>query len=234
MKIGKLAAKTYYDTGLSEFLSPKRDRYYSDYERGFKERAFQRMADPRNLTIAAYLASEPGTPIGCVQFVRMGDDEGAKRQIEGRKSVWLWIAGLLFVVWCVVLKWAHGTDRSANVEAEKLFDTWCREEEKTHWSSVPERKNRWHVQSCVVSEEYQGKGIGKRLMGEVLKRADAENVIVGLEATGPGEQMYMRVGFVLLERFVHNFEGGAGGIMMWTPPELKKRGLGSSEKFDGT
>jgi ribosomal protein S18 acetylase RimI-like enzyme len=220
-KIGEIAAKAYYDTELTKFLSPKRDRYYSDYERGIKQRAFGRMTDPRTLTFVACPATDPRMPIGFIRATRLGDDEGSKKQIASRKSVWLWVLGLLFPIWCKVMTWVLGPDRSANPLAVELLDEWTREEKK-YWGSVPERKNRWHVQSCVVSEEFQGRGVGKSLIKEVLTRAEAENVIVGLEASAPGEKMYKKVGFELLERFKHNFEGGAGGIMMWSPPTLKK------------
>ena len=180
------------------------------------------MLNAGNRTFVACLAPDPGTLIGYVQAVRLGDDEGAKRQVESRWSVWLWVAGLLFSVWCVVRKVVMGGDRSSNLEAQKLFERSVVEEEKRNWSGVPERKNRWHVQSCVVREEFQGRGIGTKLMREVLKRAEAENVYIGVEASAPGENLYRRVGFELLQRFEHNFEGGAGGFMLWTPPGFKK------------
>jgi ribosomal protein S18 acetylase RimI-like enzyme len=220
-KIGEIAAKTYYDTELTKFLSPKRDRYYSDYERGIKQRAFGRMTDPHTLTFVACLATDPRMPIGFIRAIRLGDDEGAKKQIASRKSAWLWVLGLLFPIWCKVMTWVLGPDRSADPLAVELMDVWSQEEKK-YWGSVPERRDRWHVQSCVVSEEFQGRGVGTSLIKEVLTRAEAENVIVGLEASASGEKMYKKLGFELLERFKHNFEGGAGGLMMWSPPTPKK------------
>ena len=132
------------------------------------------------------------------------------------------MAGWLLSIWFVVLEWVIGPDRSANPEAVESFNRWAEEEQTQHWTSVPERKNRWHVQSCVVAEGLQGQGIGKALMREVLARAQAENVYAGVEATGPGERLYQSVGFKLLARFVHSFDGDRGGVMLWTPPGMKQ------------
>jgi GNAT superfamily N-acetyltransferase len=125
-----------------------------------------------------------------------------------------------------VLHWVVGEDKSVDHERLRAFEAEAGGLEDEYWG-VEERVNRWYTQSCVVKEEWQGKGIGKRLMAEVIARAEAQNVVVGLEASEPGELMYRSVGFELLGRFKKAFgtEGieDAGGVMMYTP--VKRRGL---------
>ena len=64
--------------------------------------------------------------------------------------------------------------------------------EEEYWAPHPQR---WHVQSLAVAEEFQRRGIGKRLMREVMVQAEAERVVVGLEASGMGEVLYRSLGF---------------------------------------
>jgi len=45
---------------------------------------------------------------------------------------------------------------------------------------MPERQERWHVYSVIISEEFLVCGIGKMFMREVLSRAENENVNRGL------------------------------------------------------
>ncbi|KAF8860087.1 hypothetical protein BDZ45DRAFT_672806 [Acephala macrosclerotiorum] len=220
-EIGRIAAATYRDTPLSQFVAPKRFQYWKDWERGFIQRAQRRLLDPRNLSLVVCTKSNPGLAVGYAQFVRLGDDEGARKQIESHsrlQRVGLWFLRLGYGAWCWLTSALIG-DRSEDKKANALFDGWTTEEGKIHWDAWPERQNRWHVQSCVIREEFQGRKAGKRLMAEVIQRAEAENVVVGLEASKEGEPMYRSVGFGLLARFTGGaeFEERAGGVMMYAP-----------------
>jgi len=227
--IGRIAARTYKDTPLTTFLAPHRFKYYSDYERGFIERAQKRMFEPRNLTFVACEASNPNIPIGFAQFFRFGDDEGAKRQIQSSSLLWrlnIFVLGLLYGIWCRVIDWLAGGDKSVNPEAVAQFDSWSGEDFEKIWVSHEERKNRWHAQSVVVSPDFHRRQIGKRLMNEVLKRAEEDNVPVGLEASVKGEKLYNAMGFELLARFNEAqsaFEERKGGFMMWSPSGWEKK-----------
>jgi ribosomal protein S18 acetylase RimI-like enzyme len=95
-----------------------------------------------------------------------------------------------------------------------------------------ERVNRWHAQSVVVLPEWQRRGIGKRLMAEVLRRAERDGVMVGLESSVKGEGLYRKLGFELLGRFTTEADAleGAdkGGVMAWYPEGWKERHSGQS------
>lgn len=221
-EIGRIAATTYKITPLSHFLAPRRLQYPEDWERGFIQRAQKRLFDPRNLSFVVVTKSNPNLPVGYAQFIRFGDDEGARKQIESHsrfERVMLRVLAILYTVWCwVVLLWVGG-DKTEDKRATAIFAGWSRDEWKTHWDSWPDRKNRWHAQSVVIREEFQGRKAGKRLMAEVIARAETENVVVGLEASAMGEAMYRSVGFELLAKFSggNELEERAGGVMMYTP-----------------
>ena len=219
-KLGAMAARTYDNTPMTRFLEPHRSKYPKDYVRGYQQRAQARMLKPENYTIVACEASDPSRLVGYGQFVRLGDDEGARRQIASRKSILLTVLNFLFWVYtsiATLLLPNRSGDPAAIAELLRVVDA----EGKLHWDK-PGRKNRWYAQSVVVLEEYQGKGIGKRLMREIIARAEAENVVFGLEASGPGKLMYLSVGFEFLASYQKEILGpDEGGVMMYTPKGLR-------------
>merc|ERR1711939_924410 len=77
--VGRIAARTYYDTELTKYLSPRRAEFYSDYEYGFQTRAQARMFSPRQVTYFAYEKSKSEDPIG---------KEGRTGKIDGMHRVW--------------------------------------------------------------------------------------------------------------------------------------------------
>jgi GNAT superfamily N-acetyltransferase len=118
------------------------------------------------------------------------------------------------------------------------FMSWVIFDNAKYWKDPqhPEYANRWHVQSIVVRSEWQRKGIGKRLMDEVIERAKAENkarsvnkegqkaaqIFIGLESSPDGEWMYRKLGFRLLGLFCKSPESEGGGVMIWEPPNGTK------------
>jgi GNAT superfamily N-acetyltransferase len=224
-EMGRTASETYYDTDLTRFLSPHAGAYYSHYARGFTQRILKRMLDPRSLSFVACVAGSK-EPIAYIQLARLGDDAGAQAQIASRTSVWLWVLGWMFVVWCKAVDVVVGGDKSADPEALRLFEGCGTRDEEKYWKPFPDRMNRWYVQSCVVRSEYQGMGVGKMMIREVTKRAQEEGVVIGLEASSEGYWLYKSVGFELLGRFDTSVPDAAedgGGIMMWSPRGGRKR-----------
>ncbi|KAN0093988.1 acyl-CoA N-acyltransferase [Hyaloscypha variabilis] len=225
-EIGRTAGITYYNTPLTCFLSPHREKHHAAYERGFVERAIARMLSPRNETYVACLPS--GRIVGAAQFQRQGDDAGARRlvrEVGVVNRIWMWVLGWLFWIYCKVYWMVRGPDRSSDQEAAKTFSGWCRVDRERYWDSVEERADRWHALSIIVLPEWQGRGIGRKLMTEVMKRAERDGVMVGLESSVAGGAFYRRLGFVLLGRFspdAHALEGG-GGEMAWYPPGYKNK-----------
>lgn len=109
-------------------------------------------------------------------------------------------------------------DKSADPAAVKQFYAWCAEDDKKYWNMNPMWKNRWHIRSVSVAPEWQNKGIGKALTRKVIERAKEEGVVVGLEASPQGYEMYKPLGFRLLGRFCETPTGGeGGGVMIWEP-----------------
>ena len=184
--LGRIASITYFPTAFTEFISPNRLQYYSHYERGFQKRALTLMLDPRVRSMVACEATKPDVPIGYIHFKRLGDDQGSKRIIQEKASVQLWILRWLVWAWYLLLSAVVG-DKASDPKTLKVFFGWVVEDDEIYWKSHKERHNRWHVQSFVVLPMFQGKGVGKRLMAEVTKRAVEENVVIGLESSQEGE-----------------------------------------------
>ena len=180
------------------------------------------MLNPRSLAIVAVEETNPDVIVGYVQIVRLGEDEGAQRQIASRKTWWLTLLAWVYS-WIMPLFVRFYTSRSDSPTAVQAFIDSGGFEQEASFASHPKRKNRWHAESVVVSREFQGRKIGKMLMGEVIKKAQAEGVIVGLEASYEGEFLYRSVGFDLVSRFPilkgmeFGPEGNMGGFMMWKP-----------------
>ena len=142
--------------------------------------------------------------------------------MKRRDTYWLRLQALLFLYWTKFILFVSGGDRSGSPEGVKLFMSYVAEEDEVHWS-LPERKNRWEAISVVVSEEFQGRGVGKALMKKVIELAEEEGVPVGLAASSHGQFMYQSVGFEFLAPFQNLVPGDTGGgIMLYTPVNMRK------------
>lgn len=217
-----VAISVYRGTPLHNYLSPGHETYPVDSYRGYHQRIAIRWLSPRNLSFVACPSSDPQTVVGYIQFFRRGEDDGAKAQMAARKSLWLWILSWYYTVLFAIVNYVW-PNRATDRNALRKFETWVSADNEIHWKPFPDRQERWHVQSIVVDEKWQGRGIGKRLMSEVLRRAGEEGVVVGLEASPEGECLYRSVGFELLGRFSGETIGVAdqGGIMLWRPERRK-------------
>lgn len=227
--IGRIAAKTYFNIALTAWVAPHREKYYTQYERGYIERAIVRLLSPRAETFVACTAE--GEVVGEVQFKRLGDDAGARKLINDAgmvRRLFVWVASWVFWVYFKVVSWAAGGDKSRDPEALRILRGWIQVDEERIWKSHEERANRWHVQSLVVLPEWQKRGIGKRLMMEVMSRAKKDGVMIGLESSIIGEGMYKKLGFELLGRYTQEpnllglEHGDEGGLMAWYPEGWKK------------
>ncbi|KAJ3010578.1 hypothetical protein HKX48_007327 [Thoreauomyces humboldtii] len=218
--LGRLASVTFKHTAINRFRNPWDQRFPDDAIRARTQRLYSRVLSPRNVSILAYHPSQPSVPIGYIQFLRLGNDSKAKAQIASRASWSLTLRSWFYWAWYKVVNFVR-PDRSIHAKNVDLFTAFAAQDAETHWSpeKFPERQDRWHVQSVAVDEKWQGKGIGKLLMGEVFDRARADDVPVGLESTPAGEGLYLRLGFELLARLALALPGDeeSGGIMMWTP-----------------
>ncbi|MCJ1302926.1 hypothetical protein MMC08_005731 [Hypocenomyce scalaris] len=211
-----IASRGYLGTPFDVFVYPRHHQYPNDSERGFQQLLGARFLNPRNVSIVAVLTSAPSQPIAYAQFIRLGNDSSAKRQIASRDTYQLRLLSWFY--------WARNhlvnyfwPDRSADPLALREFYRWRKQDDETYWST-PEQVNRWHAQSVVVAPEWQRKGVGKLLMSEVLRRARKDGVFVGLEATMEGERLYRSLGFRLLGGFCRAPPGmNGGGVMIWDP-----------------
>ncbi|KAH7342450.1 acyl-CoA N-acyltransferase [Rhexocercosporidium sp. MPI-PUGE-AT-0058] len=215
------SAEAYWEGPVNRFIAPHAAKYRSDFVRNFHQGIRKRLFNPRSLSLVVYEASDPTFPVGYAQFTRLGDDEGAKAYL-GKHSLWDRIWFFVFAWFFSVYDKVENSmwpDRSRDVEATKTFFASAAGDEKTYWELHPERSNRWHVQSVVISPAYQGKGLGRMLVTEVVNRAQHERVIMGLSASPAGEFLYRKLGFELLGEFTIRIGGEEGGGIMIRYPE---------------
>lgn len=116
-------------------------------------------------------------------------------------------------------------DRASDTEGWKLFADSNVLDTERYWTSRPERKNRWHAQSIVVSPEWQRMGVGRMIIMEVRERARVEGVMMGLQASPVGEKLYRSLGFEMLGDYSYRVSGDTGGgTMLWSPEAEEEDG----------
>ncbi|KAM5364634.1 hypothetical protein ACJZ2D_011415 [Fusarium nematophilum] len=210
------------------FIAPRAEEHPEDMTRAFSQKLRRRLLTPNNVTLVACLSSDPSVLVGFSQFTRLGNDAGAK-QVARSKGPWtrIWIHILAWYFWLYdTVDNFIWKDRVTDFTNQQIVEAWFTKDNKRYWEAHPERSNRWHANSVVVAPEWQGNGIGKMLMAEVLTWAQNEMVVVGLTSSPHGEHLYKKLGFEMLGDFymrVGDEEGG--GIMIWYPEgwERQKR-----------
>lgn len=217
--LARIATTEYFDSELNSYLCPRRHEYPGHVIRRFIQMITARHLDPRNIGFVAVDATKDTSPVGYAQFIRLGDDEAAIQLIAKQNSIWRVLKTWWFKINAAFVNF-FWPDRAVDLKAMSAFMASATHDAQQYWDS-PEMKakyeNRWHAQSVVVSSAYQRRGIGRRLMEEVLQRAQSEQVVVGLEASIDGEKLYRRMGFELRGPFSMTLGLSGGGIMMWTP-----------------
>ncbi|KAL5328670.1 hypothetical protein ACEPPN_002172 [Leptodophora sp. 'Broadleaf-Isolate-01'] len=215
------SAEAYWEGPVNRLIAPHAAKYRSDFVRNFHQAIRKRLFNPRSLSLVAYEASDPTFPVGYAQFTRLGDDEGARAYLSKHSiwdSIWFFVFAWYFSIYDKVEN-SIWPDRSSDVETAEAFSASMVGDQKTYWTSHPERRNRWHVQSVVISPAYQGKGLGRMLVTEAVNRAQHERVIMGLSASPAGEFLYRKLGFELLGEFTMRIGGEEGGGIMIRYPE---------------
>jgi ribosomal protein S18 acetylase RimI-like enzyme len=218
-----IAANEYRGSDLNNFLCPYRHQYPDHFTRRFLQMFQPRHFDPRSIGFVAVEPASPHNPVAYIQMTRFGNDEPARQLIAAQDSFWcrLYLWGLQIRTSIVNYLWP---DRSTDHDAARQFGESIEYDSEKYWDSDEMRAkygNRWHVRGLVVSSSHQRRGIGRALMAEVLQRAQRENVVVGLEASGDGEKLYRSLGFEMRGPFSMIIGSPVGGCMMWTPKQTQ-------------
>ncbi|TVY34853.1 hypothetical protein LOCC1_G007923 [Lachnellula occidentalis] len=220
--MGNLCTDAFAPDPVTAYLTPKAHMYREDNTQQHRQGCRRRFLNTRNLSIIACLASDPSTIVGFGQFSRLGDDNGAKQFVRDRglrERLWIYVLCWFFYFYHIVEN-TLWPDRITDKARMKELESWVADDNEIYWKPHPERSVRWHANSIIVSPQFQGKGIGKKIMLEGLKRAQNERVIMGLTASVGGEYLYRKVGFELLGTFSHRVPGDdseGGGVMIWYP-----------------
>jgi ribosomal protein S18 acetylase RimI-like enzyme len=222
----------YKSNPVPKFLFPKSHLYPQDQFRGQKQSTVQTILSPTNLIMVAYLKDNPSKIVGYASSARIGDDTGAQEFRQSKPVLSRLITSVLFTLfstWYAVSNkiWKN---RAASPENMQILMNGRKMDDSKFWDGekFPLRKNRWHVNSLVVLPEFQGQGVGRLLMNDVLERAQRERVLVGLSASPEGEFLYRKLGFEYLGDFsmrVDNFLEGdkpGGGHFIWLPEGVER------------
>jgi GNAT superfamily N-acetyltransferase len=162
--------KAYSHEPIFRFLWPLAQIYPSDSILIFRRWVMRSYLGPQSICLVACHASDRSTPIAHIQFDRLGNDAGAKKFARDRglwEKIWLCILGWCFVAYSL-LEDAIWPERIVDRERSVLHRRWCWADDLKYWDHSRERKNRWHVKNIVVVTQWQGKGVGKLLMREVM------------------------------------------------------------------
>ncbi|CZT40547.1 uncharacterized protein RSE6_00231 [Rhynchosporium secalis] len=219
--LGVHATDAYWDGPVIRFIAPHAPKYRADLERTLQQSIRKRLFDPCSVSLVAYEASNPAFPVGFGSFTRLGDDDGARAVLSQHSlldRIYLFVFAWLFWIHDKVQNWMW-PDRSTDANAAKAFGASVEGDEKKYWDQHPERKNRWHVQSIVISPTYQGKGIGRLLVQQAIDRAQQERVIMGLSSSVAGSHLYRNMGFELLGDFAMRIGVETGNGIMIRYPE---------------
>lgn len=92
------------------------------------------------------------------------------------------------------------------------------------WSGDIEE--HWHLKMLAVDPKWQRNGIGQMLVRWGLEKAQQEDIPAGLESTDAGGAMYLKLGFVEINRIVMLEGRVIFPILLWRP----KSGEGVLEK----
>ncbi|KAJ5092704.1 hypothetical protein N7456_008565 [Penicillium angulare] len=218
--VGHIAATEYFNSELNSFLCPHRHKHPDHVTRRFIQMIQGRSLDPRNIGFVATDVLDPSKPVAYAQFIRLGNDQAAVQLLANQSSIWLTLKGWWFKIHTSMVNFLW-PDRSVDPATMSTFMKSVHHDTRLYWGSPEmENMNRWHTQSLVVSSSYQRLGIGRRLMDEVLRRAQDEGVIVDLEASEDGEKLYRSLGFQMRGPFsmvLPRVGLMLGGFMMWTP-----------------
>ncbi|KAI9651259.1 hypothetical protein NHQ30_001297 [Ciborinia camelliae] len=217
---------------VNNYLNPNANIYPQDQKISVLQAIMICYLNPRILTMVACSAEFPGVIIAYGMYTRVGDDPGADQFLHERS--WIERVGRAMLSYILTglfrsynFLWP---DRATSKPHNVVFQHSIKQDKERYWSpiSFPRRKNRWHVNTIVVLPKYQGKGLGKLLMGHILERAEKEGVPVGLSASPEGERLYRKLGFAWLGDFYTRVggdeHGSGGGHMLWWPEGIQRDG----------
>lgn len=217
--MARSATLAYYDSELTEFLWPHRQRFPNDFILGFARRYRIGLCEPNKFTI---LAVDPLNNIvaGYGTFSREGTDAGKWELVRRQRSLWRTIQLWWYKLLEPVLKW-WSPNRAADASNMAHFMMLNAQDHQQVWDKM--YPNRYHCRSFVTHPDYQRRGIGSKIMRMVMDMAKREKVPIVLEASPEGEKLYNHLGYRLVSRFpssIFNNEPELGGLMVYEPDTM--------------
>jgi len=214
----------FQDNVVNKFLAPNGHAHPEDQIRVHLQGIQKRYTNPAGITLVACPASDPNAPIAYAQFSRVGSESGVRAVVREKglvRRAWLWLLAWVFWAWHAVSNWVW-KDRVTDFERVRMFGSYVAADHETYWNSTkrPTWRDRWALSCMVVGKQWQGQGVGKLVLRELVERSERENVIVALSASPHGEHLYRKLGFELMGDFSTRLPGETdlrGGIMIRYP-----------------
>lgn len=230
-EMAMLQARVDWNMPAMHVFNPRKEAFPQRYLKAYWESNLMWMTKPGSLTYVAVRKhqaccvneAQEEEVIGAIRFSRQGEGKkGATRQ-HG------WVGWI--VDWCMRL-WAPVRQRVFPLNSKKMWSEAEKgaaadaierftEAEKKHWERG-DLKERWYVGTVCVKDEWQGRGVGRALMGEAVAKCIEDRLPLTLSATESGRHLYHKMGFECLDILrLPGFEKNSRyEIMVWDP---KKR-----------
>ncbi|KAK2751089.1 hypothetical protein FQN57_000164 [Myotisia sp. PD_48] len=211
-----VSARSMMDEDAYQITAPKREEHFDHFLNGFYRRLVARYWQPGSVVCVAVTESDEGEKIiGHAAWQRIGNTPTAKAWKRERRGWW----SRLQFLRCRITNLVYNLFRlDKSIDRVKIQNFLPALENNFPPEIFPDI---WYVAFLGVDPEYQGKGIGRRLMQEGIDRAMAENVPIGLEATRKGFWLYEKMGFRTFNTKVPvGMENLPCPIMVWEPPGL--------------
>lgn len=247
-EIARLSSKAFWhDDLLGDRIHPHREKYPDDFDLYWLQRVRVHYFDPRWRFIVAIDQDPSGCEViaGCGQWSRMGEGgkamdyqwfdprmfhtcefpSFARRHVETDADMvhtgnYTHHAMALAMKGHAIIWPNRAADRKEEDVIERVMpyvaDSW-----------TGDRGECWYLEVMAVRPDFQGKGIGRKLVGWGLQRAEDEGVYACVISAKGKEPFYQKCGFVLEDGHVGRGEGNPlaewqGGRMLWRVPDGKR------------
>ena len=175
--------------------------------------------------VAVTMCTVPNSVVGFAVWERVGP--GAGQVADEKDSGRAWLGRRVRSVKALLCK-PIDFNCAVNYTALPRLKKARQEYEKTIWAAHPAR---WHLRTVMTHANWRGFGVGTGLIRWGMQRAENEGIVAAAETTPEGEhceEIFVRLRWSRTSSFLPTVQGvDMGTAMVYRPPTLKQRALGS-------